>query len=199
MINFNDILSVTHAAIVKGDDIDTAARAAYPLLAKGDTTLIDLLRKDTEHGILKQSVSAAYKTMIGGMRAWVIEQGVDHTDAKKVRWAIRGAVWEVEGYATELTNPVAPTEEALAAMKTKKERDAAVALFELQSADYKRIHVRVGRLVKAIVDAPKKAKAPAQQVAATPVKRVNQSAINALRDAGASKDELLAAIERAFA
>src|SRR6478736_5341986 len=97
--DFSSVLAVTLAAVNKGADRDHAAAAAFPVIIKAGATLRDLLAKDREHTALKLGVSAAYRALVGGMRAICVHDGVNVTDRQAVRHAIRDEVWADEGYA----------------------------------------------------------------------------------------------------
>jgi|SRR6478736_4387679 len=185
--DFSSVLAVTLAAVNKGADRDHAAAVAFPVIVRAGSTLAVLLAKDREHTALKLGVSAAYRALVGGMRAIVVHDGVDVTDAQAVRHAIRDAVWADEGHAVRLENRKAKpaTEKA----------PAVVALTPAELKVYQNVSARISRLARDIVDAPK----VAPQKVATPVKRTTKSAIKALAEAGVTKAELLAAIADVYA
>jgi len=136
MLDFTSILSVTHASIVKGNDIDTAARASFPVVIKSCATLADLLREERAGEQVKRGIAAAYRALVAGMRAIVVHDGVDVTDAQAVRHAIRDEVWTDEGHAERM-------------VQSKAEPLDADSLRE-----YQRVSKRISRLAKDIVDAP---------------------------------------------
>jgi hypothetical protein len=187
MLDFTTILSVTHSAVVKGADRDHAAAVAFPVILKAGATLADLLREERAGEKVKLGVVAAYRALIGGMRAICLHDGVDITDAQAVRHAIRDDVWTDEGHAVRLEH-----RKAKPATKTEP---AIVALTDDEKREYDRIAKRISRLARDIVDAPKvmpekaKVRVPADAAAA----------IKALKEAGVTKAQMMEAIKRAFA
>jgi hypothetical protein len=187
MLDFSSVLAVTLAAVGKGADRDTAARAAYPVIYKAGVTLPELLREERAGEKVKLGVSAAYRALVAGMRSLLEHGGTDITDAQAVRHAIRDDVWLDEGHAVRLEH-----RKAKPATKTEP---AIVALTDDEKREYDRIAKRISRLARDVVDAPK----VAPQKVATPVKRTTKAAIKALAEAGITKAELLAAIADVYA
>jgi hypothetical protein len=187
MLDFTSILSVTHSAIVKGADRDHAAAVAFPVIIKSGATLADLLREERAGERVKLGVAAAYRALVGGMRAIVVHDGVDVTDAQAVRHAIRDEVWADEGHAVRLENRKA--------QPATEKAPAVVALTPAELKVYQNVSARISRLARDIVDAPKLA----PQKVAVPVKRATKAAIKALAEAGITKAELLAAIADVYA
>jgi hypothetical protein len=185
--DFSSVLAVTLAAVNKGADRDHAAAVAFPVIIKSGATLRVLLEKDREHTALKLGVSAAYRALVGGIRAICLHDGVDVTDAQAVRHAIREDVWLDEGHAVRLEN-----RKAKPATKTEP---AIVALTPDELKIYQNVSARISRLARDVVDAPKvmpekaKVRVPADAAAA----------IKALKDAGVTKAQMMEAIKRAFA
>jgi hypothetical protein len=137
MLNFNNILSSTHAAVAAGADIDSAARAAFPVIVKSGCTIAELLREERAGQRVATAVSAAYRSLVAGMRAIVESDGVDTTDAQAVRHAIRDDVWTDEGHAVRLVV------------------SKAEPLSEADKREYDRVSKRISRLARDIVAAPK--------------------------------------------
>jgi hypothetical protein len=136
MLDFTSILSVAHTAIAQGNDVDTAARAAFPVIVKSGCTIAELLREERAGARVATAVSAAYRSLVAGMRAIVTADGVDVTDAQAVRHAIRDDVWADEGYAERM-------------VQSKAEPLLGDAL-----KTYQRVSQRISRLARDIVDAP---------------------------------------------
>ena len=137
MLDFTSILSVAHTAIVKGADIDSAARAAFPVIVKSGCTIAELLREERAGQRVATAVSAAYRSLVAGMRAIVESDGVDTTDAQAVRHAIRDDVWVDEGHAVRLVV------------------SKAEPLSDSDKREYDRVSKRISRLARDIVAAPK--------------------------------------------
>ena len=158
MLDFTSILSVAHTAIAQGNDVDTAARAAFPVIVKSGCTIAELLREERAGQRVATAVSAAYRSLVAGMRAIVESDGVDTTDAQAVRHAIRDDVWVDEGHAVRLVV------------------SKAEPLSDSDKREYDRVSKRISRLARDIVAAPKLA----PQKTTVRVPKDVQAAIDAL-------------------
>lgn len=190
--DFSSVLAVTLAAVGNGADRDTAARAAYPVIYKAGVTLPELLREERAGEKVKLGVSAAYRTLVAGMRSLLEHGGTDIADAQAVRHAIRDEVWADEGHAVRLEH-----------RKAKPATETAAAVVALTPAElkvYQNVSARISRLARDIVDAPK---VVMPEKAKARVSSDTMALVVGKRDAGKTKAqvkaELLAALDRAFA
>jgi hypothetical protein len=158
MLDFNNILSSTHAAISAGKTQDDAARAAFPVVIKSGATIAELLREERAGQRVATAVSAAYRTLVAGMRVIVAHDGVDVTDAQAVRHAIRDEVWTDEGHAVRMV------------------QSKAEPLSDSDKREYDRVSKRISRLARDIVAAP----VIAAEKTSVRVPKALQAAIDAL-------------------
>lgn len=158
MINFTDILSATHTAIVNGKDTDTAARAGFRVITQAKATVESLLADDRASAATGQALAAANVTIAAGLRVLLKSEGVDVSSTKPVRDALRERVWKDEGHAMPEAGSAKPEDGS-------KERKV-----------YDRVAQRLSRLAKAIVGAER----IAPQRVAVKVPRALQSSIDAL-------------------
>jgi 3-polyprenyl-4-hydroxybenzoate decarboxylase len=177
-MNFANILTATHAAIVDGADRDHAACNAFPVLVKAGATIASLLRAEREGERVASAVVAARRTLIAGLRVILADNGIDTKSNKAVAEALRDNVWKDEGI------------KRIESVKDASDEDKTT---------YNRIAKRLGRLARDIVDAPKEA----PNKAAVRVPSAITSVVVAQKAAGMTKAQvraqLLAALDRAFA
>jgi uncharacterized membrane protein YdfJ with MMPL/SSD domain len=128
------------------------------VIVKSGCTIAELLREERAGARVATAVSAAYRSLVAGMRAIVESDGVDVTDAQAVRHAIRDDVWTDEGHAVRM-------------VQSKTE-----PLSEADKREYDRVSKRISRLARDIVAAPK----IAPQKTTVRVPKDVQAAIDAL-------------------
>ncbi len=157
-MNFAHILNATHTAIVKGADVDAAARAAFPVIANVKVNIETLLADDRASALTGQALAAANVTIAAGLRAILAADGVDVNNGKAVRDALRPEVWADEGQTMPEAGSAKPDEGTEA------------------RATYDRIAQRVSRLAVRVVAAPK----AAPQKVAVRVPKAVQTSIDAL-------------------
>jgi hypothetical protein len=178
-MNFNNILTATHAAVVAGNTTADAARAAFPLIVKAGSSIAALLRMDREGMLVTRAVTAGQRTIAGGLRAILAAEKVDVANRSAVRNALRVAVWADEGYSEPL------------------EHTKAAPLVDAQLLDYQKVSARLSRLAKAIVGDDVGA---AQTVKKT--KRLPSALVAtikaATKDADVSYADALAALKRVY-